>query len=301
MRPVLEVVSDGRLYRHGDLVEAIVASLDISDSDQSELLPSGVQGRFENRLRWAKWYLTRSGLLEAVSHGVFRISEKGREVLSANPPEISVRYLQQQGYLTQEMLKGHGETGATVEQIGSRTPDEELATVIGALREVLASELLDRVKQASPRFFEQVVVDLLVAMGYGGSRSDAGKAVGRSGDGGIDGIIKEDKLGLDVVYVQAKRWSATVGRPDAQAFDGSLEGVRARKGVMITTSSFTKDACDYVGAIEKKIILTDGKTLTEYMIDHGVGVNIVQTYLVRQIDEDYFEGASGIPTSGGVS
>lgn len=301
MRPVLEVVSDGGLYRHGDLAEAIVGKLDVSDDDQSELLPSGIQSRFENRLRWAKWYLTRAGLLESVSHGVFRITERGREVLGQSPSEVSVRYLQQQGYLTQEMLKGHGETGATVEQIGSSTPDEELATVIGALREVLASELLDRVKQASPRFFEQVVVDLLVAMGYGGSRLDAGKAVGRSGDGGIDGIIKEDKLGLDVVYVQAKRWSATVGRPDVQAFAGSLEGVRARKGVMITTSAFTKDARDYVGAIEKKIILIDGKTLTEYMIDHGVGVNIVQTYLVRQIDEDYFEGASGIPTSGGVS
>ena len=159
------------------------------------------------------------------------------------------------------------------------------------LRDALANDILETVRKASPTFFEELVIDLLVAMGYGGSVEDAGRAVGKSGDGGIDGIIKEDKLGLDVVYVQAKRWSSSVGRPVVQAFAGSLEGVRARKGVLITTSSFSQDALDYVQKIEKRIVLIDGKQLADLMIDHGIGVNVVQTYKIKRLDSDYFEGA----------
>lgn len=159
------------------------------------------------------------------------------------------------------------------------------------MRDALANDLLEAVKKASPVFFEELVVDLLVAMGYGGSIEDAGKAVGKSGDGGIDGIIKEDKLGLDVVYVQAKRWSSHVGRPVVQAFAGSLEGVRARKGVLITTSYFSQDALEYVQKIEKRIVLVDGKQLADLMIDHDIGVTIVQSYKLKRLDSDYFDGA----------
>jgi restriction system protein len=157
------------------------------------------------------------------------------------------------------------------------------------LREALAADVLDAVKKSTPTFFEELVIDLLVAMGYGGSMEDAGKAVGRSGDGGIDGIIKEDKLGLDVVYVQAKRWSNVIGRPVVQAFAGSLEGVRARKGVLITTSYFSPDALEYVRMIEKRIVLIDGKRLADLMIDYDIGVNVAQTYKVKRLDSDYFE------------
>jgi restriction system protein len=168
------------------------------------------------------------------------------------------------------------------------SPDERLEASYQQLREALAQDLLERIKQASPTFFERLVIDLLVAMGYGGSRRDAGEAVGRSGDGGIDGIIKEDRLGLDFVYVQAKRWEGSVSRPTVQAFAGSLEGQRARKGVLITTSTFTREARDYVTRIEKRIVLIDGDQLTQLMIDHGVGVADVTSYHVKRVDTDYF-------------
>jgi len=158
------------------------------------------------------------------------------------------------------------------------------------LRQELELELLDQLKAATPAFFEQVVIDLLVAMGYGGSRQDAGRAIGKSGDGGIDGIIKEDKLGLDVIYVQAKRWENVVGRPEIQKFAGALQGHRSNKGVFITTSSFTKEAIDYARIINSKIILLDGKELTSLMIDHNVGVSTVGLYELKKIDTDYFEG-----------
>ncbi|MBC6937830.1 MAG: hypothetical protein DWB42_18655 [Chloroflexi bacterium] len=170
----------------------------------------------------------------------------------------------------------------------TNTPEEILEASYQDLRTDLAKELLERVKACSPRFFEKLVVDLLLAMGYGGSRKDAGAAIGQSGDGGIDGIIKEDRLGLDIVYVQAKRWDGTVGRPVVQAFAGSLEGFRARKGVFITTSTFSKDAREYVERIEKKIVLIDGEQLAQFMIDYGIGVTEVATYTVKKADQDYF-------------
>jgi restriction system protein len=169
-----------------------------------------------------------------------------------------------------------------------QTPEETLESSYQNLRSKTAQDLLERVMACSPRFFEQLVVDLLVAMGYGGSRKDAGQAVGQSGDGGVDGIIKEDRLGLDVVHIQAKRWKDTVGRPTVQAFAGSLEGYRARKGVLITTSQFSQEAKSYVTNIEKKIVLIDGEQLTQLMLDYGIGVSEIATYTVKQIDLDYF-------------
>ena len=293
MLPVLEEVADGREHRHWDLFEALASRLELTSDDLAELTPSGKHSKFENRLRWAKWYLTRAGLLESTGRGVFRISPRGREVLAQLPEKIDLRVL---GQFPEIKALRESDGSADVESIATETPDDRLASIHRSLNDALAYELLERVLHVSPAFFERLVVELLVSMGYGGSRKDAGEAVGQSGDGGIDGIINEDKLGLDVVYVQAKRWVNPVGRPDVQKFAGSLEGHRARKGVMITTSSFTRDARDYVERIEKKIVLVDGDTLANLMIEHGVGVNDVETYVVKEPDEDYFErGAVGGP------
>ena len=283
MLPVLDAVSNGREHRRRDLFERLARTLNLSAEDLAEVLPSG-HPTFENRVRWAKWYLTKAGLIEATSHGVFRITKRGQAALSDRPPRIDLRFLREFSGIAEH------ERELTEWENAVETPDEKLAAIHRALKEALASELLDRVLDASSVFFERVVVDVLVAMGYGGSRQDAGKAIGRSHDGGIDGIIKEDKLGLDVVYIQAKRWPNTVGRPVVRAFAGSLEGHKARRGVLVTTSSFTKDALDFVDRIEKKIVLIDGPTLARFMIDHGVGVSDVETYVIKRLDEDYFEG-----------
>jgi restriction system protein len=249
-----------------------------------------VQSRFQNRVGWAKTYMKKAALLEDVGHRRFRITERGREVLAGNPPGISIEFLGRfPEFLEFKTRRQVPDAKAEPEVLThTETPDEAIDAVFQDLRRKLAEDLLDRVKSCSPRFFEGLVVDLLLAMGYGGSRKDAGQAVGQTADGGIDGIIKEDRLGLDVVYIQAKRWEATVGRPVVQAFAGSLEGQRARKGVLITTSEFSRDAIEYVSRIEKKIVLIDGATLAQLMIDHGVGVSEVTNYVVKRVDLDYF-------------
>jgi restriction system protein len=222
---------------------------------------------------------------------VFRITERGRELLSLNLPKLTIRNLSKYPEFVafhKGSQNGGDEDQETVPE-KTQTPEELLANSYKVIRDSLANDVFDAVKRASPTFFEELVIDLLVAMGYGGSVEDAGRAVGKSGDGGIDGIIKEDKLGLDVVYVQAKRWSNCVGRPVVQAFAGSLDGVRARKGVLITTSYFSQDALDYVQRIEKRIVLIAGAQLADLMIDHDIGVNVFQTYKVKRLDSDYFE------------
>lgn len=217
----------------------------------------------------------------------FRITERGLSVLQNNPTVINNDFLGQFPEFVQfRAIRRTARPADDSEPAG--TPEETLEASYQNLRGELVQELLERVKGCTPSFFENLVVDLLVAMGYGGSKKDAGQAIGRTRDGGIDGIIKEDKLGLDVVFIQAKRWDGTVGRPVVQAFAGSLEGQRARKGVLITTSQFSPDAVDYVGRIEKKIVLIDGEELCQLMIDHGVGVTEVARYVVKKIDSDYF-------------
>jgi len=242
---------------------------------------------------WASTYLRKAGLLETTRHGRFRITQRGREVLKDPPRDLDVAYLRRFPELIEFLNKGDADTEpqsvSTDSESFEVTPEETLEESYRILRKRLADELLDTIKAASPVFFEKLVVDLLVAMGYGGSRSDAGRAIGGSGDGGVDGIIKEDRLGLDVIYLQAKRWESSVSRPTVQAFAGSLEGHRARKGVMITTSQFTKEAREYVGKIEKKIVLIDGELLTQLMIDHSVGVADVSSYVVKRLDQDYFD------------
>lgn len=288
MLPILQVLQSGEEFKIRDISSAIIEWLQLSQADQNERLPSGRQTRFNNRMAWARIYLHRSGLIEKTERGTLQITQRGLEVLQENHERLTIRYLSRFPEFNQFRATGRDqEQNQNVKDI-EQTPEEILQASYQRLRRALASELIERLKACSPAFFENLVIDLLVSMGYGGSRADAGQAVGRSGDDGIDGIIKEDKLGLDVIYVQAKRWSNSVGRPVVQAFAGSLEGQRAKKGILITTSFFTQDAWEYISRIEKKIVLIDGETLTQLMIDYGVGVSEKDVYVVKKVDEDYF-------------
>ncbi|WP_228558484.1 restriction endonuclease [Myxococcus sp. AB056] len=292
MLPVLRLAQDGKDHTLREAVEAIAVEFKATEEERNELLPSGRQRRLHNRVGWAKTYLQKAGLVEANGRGRFRITSRGQEVLQRRPSRIDMKFLEQfpeyNAFAALRHDPAEAEPSAPELLSATETPEELLEESYQELRRRLADELLDRIKACDPKFFEKLVVDLLVTMGYGGSRKDAGLAVGQSGDEGIDGIIKEDRLGLDVVYIQAKRWSNTVGRPVVQAFAGSLEGQRARKGVLITTSDFSREARDYVKQIEKKIVLINGVELAKLMIDHGVGVTEVATYTVKKLDLDYF-------------
>lgn len=289
MLPLLQLASDGQEHILSETHEALADYFGLTEADRKELLPSGRQTKFVNRISWAKVYLTIAGLFQSTERGRFCITNRGLDVLQTCPPEINMHFLKQFPEYVEWRRGRQSQKNDEIEAYESeQTPQEILEASYQSLRRALAQELLDRIKACSPRFFESIVVDLLVAMGYGGSRKDAGQAVGQSGDGGIDGIIKEDKLGLDVVYIQAKRWEGSVGRPIVQGFAGSLEGLRARKGVFITTSRFTEDALEYVTRIEKKIVLIDGEELAQLMLDYGVGVTEVARYTVQRIDTDYF-------------
>jgi restriction system protein len=292
MLPLLKFASDGNEHSQSEAAEALSHHFNITESDRKEMLPSGRQTRFDNRVAWASVYLRKAGFLESTRRGRFKITERGLEVLKSNSNRIDVKFLMKHGnvefkefHRPSRQDEGHEETSSEA----VRTPREVMDAGYQEMRRDLSQELLIRIKSCSPRFFEYLVVDLLVAMGYGGSRKDAGEAVGQSGDGGVDGIIKEDKLGLDAIYIQAKRWDATVGRPVVQAFAGSLEGQRARKGVLITTSQFSTDARDYVTRIEKKIVLIDGEELGKLMIDYGIGVAADAIYEIKRLDIDYFD------------
>ncbi|MEA2045718.1 MAG: restriction endonuclease [Euryarchaeota archaeon] len=290
MLPLLKFIGDGQEHNNHEIADALALQLGLTDEEREEMLPSGRQTRFGNRAAWAKAYLKMASLLESTGRGRCRITYRGLSVLKDDPPNINIKFLKQfPGYL--EHRRGSTPAGDhdLEDSETSQTPIEVLETSYQDLRRELAQELLEQIMSCSPRFFENLVLDLLVAMGYGGSWKDAVQAVGRSGDGGIDGIIKEDKLGLDVVYIQAKRWEGTVGRPVVQAFAGSLMGQNARKGVLIITSQFSKDAEEYVTALpQTKIVLIDGYELAQLMIDHGIGVTKVASYDVKKTDLDYF-------------
>lgn len=299
MLPLLRLAADGSEHRFRDAVERLAAEFKITDSERAELLPSGTAPLFDNRVGWARTYLKQASLLRSSKRGVFQITDAGRALLAENPRQIDGalldRYETFRQFKSRRREKGEGEVEAPVKPFqqelpADETPEDALAAAYGRLRRNIETDLLDQVKAATPAFFERLVIDLLVAMGYGGSRQDAGRAIGRSGDEGIDGIIKEDKLGLDVIYVQAKRWDATVGRPEIQKFAGALQGQRANKGVFITTSQFSRDAEDYANAISSKIILVDGEHLASLMVDHNVGVTPAGVYELKRIDSDYFEG-----------
>lgn len=287
--PMLQLAADGRVWTLVDARERLSEHFRMTTQEQEELLPSGRQTRFANRVAWAKVYLERGGLLSSPDRGCFQITSRGMEVL-ANPPEaISIQFLDQ----FPEFREFRSRSGRGQEDRGAaddtETPEEILESSYLTIRRSLASELLMRVKSCSPRFFEQLVVELLLKMGYGRAGGGEGEAVGRSGDEGIDGIIAEDRLGLEMVYLQAKRWEGTVGRPEIQKFVGALHGRRARKGVFITTSSFSAEAMAYAQAIDPRIALVDGAQLAEFMIDFGLGVASARVFEVKKIDSDFFE------------
>ena len=288
--PLLKRLGDGSDHSMSELYQALADDMGLSAEDRAQLLKSGSQLIYVNRIGWARTFLKKAGLIEAPSRGFVRITERGIAVLAKPPTRLDVRFLRQfPEFVEFQTNKSNASppNGAVIEA-AEETPFDTLDRVHSELERQLADEILERVKKAPPAFFERLVVDLLLAMGYGGSREDAGKTIGKSGDGGIDGVISEDRLGLDVLYIQAKRWEQSVGRPVVQAFAGSLEGVRARKGVLITTSSFTPDAQEYVQHIEKKIVLIDGTSLANLMIQHNVGVGVEASYQVKKLDSDYF-------------
>lgn len=295
MLPLLKLVSDGQAHQYRHLIESLAVQFEVSDAERKELLASGNQSIFDNRVGWAKTYLKKAGLIESPKRATFIITELGRQALVKSPDRIDSKYLRQfPAFL--EFLKSsrinndNGIVETALIDNYEQTPEELLDKVYQQIRKSLASELLTKIIDLSPIFFERLVVELLVKMGYGGSINDAGKAIGKSGDEGIDGTIKEDKLGLDIIYIQAKRWKPgnVVGRPELQKFVGALAGQGAKKGIFITTSNFTKDAREYIPRNETKIVLIDGEQLAQLMIDYNLGCTSQQTYELKKIDGDYF-------------
>jgi restriction system protein len=289
MLPLLQLASDCKEHQLRAVAETLADEFALSSDERSELLPSGSQFVFANRVGWARTYLKQAGLIDSPRRGFFRITPRGLTLLQEKPLRIDVNLLERFPEFLEFRARRKKESASTPDLTASgETPEDALAVAYQTLRADLEAELLQQVKESSPAFFERLVVELLVKMGYGGSRQDAGRAIGRRGDGGIDGIINEDRLGLDVIYVQAKRWDTTVGRPEIQRFAGALQGQRARKGVFITTSSFSQDAEEYALRIDSRIILIDGARLTRLMVDHNVGVSTVGVYEVKKIDSDFF-------------
>ena len=301
--PVLQFAVDGDERSNRDTIEAMAERFAMSADERAERIPSGRQSVLDNRISWAQTYLRQAGLIESTHRAHFRITGAGKAVLANPPAHIDVSFLLRFPAFAAFKSRvtppptSDGATTPTVSSptivlpVATQTPEEVIADACRDLRTHLATELLEHVMQCSPAFFERLVVDLLRAMGYGGASTSAGRVTGRSGDGGIDGIITEDKLGLDAVYLQAKRWSGNVGRPTVQEFAGAMQGHKADKGVIITTSEFTADARDYVRTISTRIVLIGGRQLVDLMIDHDVGVRIVETHVVRRVDGDYFEGS----------
>jgi len=291
MLPFLKLLADGAEHTLPEITESLSREFNLTEAERSELLPSGNQEIMRNRVGWARTYLKKALLLEAPRRAVFQITARGQQVLSENPEKITARYLKR----FEEFCEFHSSSSSTEDTAAiddvdnSQTPTEAIEAAHKTLNNDLASEVLGAIKSQSPQFFEHLVVKLMQAMGYGGWSHESGQATQYTSDGGIDGIINEDPLGLETIYLQAKRYSENaIGRPDIQAFVGALEMKRARKGVFITTSRFSKDALEYISLIEKKVVLIDGKQLADLMIKHNLGVSVKQTFQVKTIDTDYF-------------
>jgi len=291
MLPVLRLAGDRAEHPISELRERIARDLKLTPDELTEKLKNGT-GLFANRLTWAFIYLRRAELLTPAGRGIYRVTDRGIDLLKRNLPKITVKTLHEYPEISQ-MYKGGSASKPSVPvskgQESTLTPEEQLENSFQVLRDALADEVLEIVKNSSPSAFERIVVDLLVAMGYGGSLEDPGQVVGKSGDGGIDGTIKQDKLGLDIVYVQAKRWQGHVGSPEVMKFCGGLTAHHANKGVLITTSHFSKDAFEFIAKIPQKIVLIAGKQLAELMIQHNVGLAPAKSYTLKRIDQDYFE------------
>ena len=288
MLPLLSLAADGQEHSLRDAIETLAEYFGLNSDELRELLPSGQQPIFHNRVGWARTYLKKAGLLHYPRRAYFQITDRGQAVLAETPATINNEYLKQFPEFRDFQSRSTATQLPAKPADDKETPEEAIEQAYQTLRDDLASELLQTIMGCSPAFFEKLVVDLLVRMGYGGTRRDAGQAIGGSGDGGIDGIIKEDRLGLDILYVQAKRWEGVVGRPEIQKFAGALQGQRARKGIFITTSSFSREATSYVSYIDSKIILIDGEQLAQLMIDYNVGVAGMAVYELKRMDSDYF-------------
>jgi restriction system protein len=299
MLPVLQLASEGE-QRVADVVDLLADRLGLTDEERQKLLPSGRQRVLHNRIHWAKFYLTKAGFLSSPGRGRFSVTQLGKELLAEKPARIDVSVLMKQPDFREFYRNETNSASSTAESASgtgsnepATTPEEQIEAAYQALEGTLRADLLDRIAKNSPSFFEQLIVELLVAMGYGGSHKNAATQLGRSGDGGVDGVINEDRLGLDRLYVQAKRYAAgnSVGRPDVQAFVGSLVGLGATKGVFVTTSTFSAQARDFVKHLSQRVVLLDGASLADLMIEHGIGVRTSRTIDFRRLDEDFFDEA----------
>jgi restriction system protein len=296
MLPLLLIAGDGREHQVRDILARLAQHFQLTSSEFNELLPSGRKTKFYDRINWAKTYLNKAGLIENTGRGVFRITERGFKVLQNPPIAIDRDYLMQFAEFADFHLRSNTPTETSTAEMPAepqQTPDEILLHTYQQLQNTLANDLLDYVIATSPTFFEQLVIDLMLALGYGGSLG-SGRRVGQTGDGGIDGFIQEDKLGLDIIYLQAKKWARdnVVGRPAVQSFVGSLVGAGAKKGVFITTSSFSGSALEYAYSLKDlKVILIAGEQLAKLMIEYNVGVSVKTTFVIKQIDENYFPEA----------
>lgn len=291
MLPLLRLAVDDIEHTIREAQAKLASELGLSEEEKSQLLPSSRQPVFYNRVSWATVYLQQAGLLVSPRRGCFQITERGRYVLKNNPERINIKSLEAFPEFVEARSSRKERDRSAEKELDNtdhETPEERLEDAYQKIRLGVAAELLNHVKGCSAQFFESLVVELLVRMGYGGSRKEAGQAIGGSGDEGIDGIINEDRLGLDVIYIQAKKWEGTVGRPEIQKFVGALHGKRAKKGVFITTGRFAADAIEYVLRIDPKVVLIDGRQLAEFMIDFGIGVTPMALYEIKRIDADYF-------------
>ena len=295
--PVLEALSDGRERSTEEIRSAVASLTDLPEADRDERLSSG-QPRFDNRVAWAITYLLRAGALERPRRGIYRINPRGQELLARDGNKVTLDTLREFEEFRRFTARSAGNQEGLDEvrapepdkSVPATTPDERLSEAALELKSKTQADLLEKLLDSSPRFFEQAVLSVLLAIGYGGSRADAGRALGKAGDEGLDGVIREDPLGLDVLYIQAKRWAPTqtVGPAHIREFVGSLEGARAKKGVFITTSSFSQSAREFVHRLDKRVVLIDGTELTRLMFEHSVGVRLTASYEVKEMDEDFF-------------
>ncbi|MEO7297067.1 MAG: restriction endonuclease [Verrucomicrobiota bacterium] len=289
MLPVLQSLEDGKPRSMKDVRDFVALKMGLAESDREEKLQSGTS-RFDNRIAWCRAHFVFARLVESPMRGEIQLTKRGKEVLREKPEKIDLRFLRQfPEYAESRDRKSPDSTNTNPETTETDTPEESLEKSFAELRTALAADLLEKIKSRSPKFFEDLVIEFLLKLGYGGSRLDAGEALGRSGDGGIDGVIKEDKLGLDLIYLQAKRWENPVGPAIVREFLGALDQHGAKKGVLITTSRFTKDALIPLSRSDKRISLIDGLTLAEMMIDHDLGVNTIKTFHLKKVDADYFD------------
>jgi len=293
MLPMLEMLKDGKPYKMQDVKEKLAEYFNLSEEEKKMRLPSGKQEVYKNRIGWARTYLYYAGLIERLDKGVYKITERGLEILKEKPLKIDVNYLMRFPEFREfRRNKAESEIQGSQDNVQEQeTPLEVLDRVYQIIKEQLAKEILERVIQRPPEFFEKLIIDLLQAMGYGGSLEDAGNVTKKTSDEGIDGFIKEDKLGLDVIYIQAKRWSPDrlVGRPEIQKFVGALAGFGAKKGIFVTTSDFTKEARGYIPKTDTKIVLINGQMLANLMIEYNIGVSVDVKYEIKKIDNDYFD------------